>query len=339
MKDKSLDSSYRECAIDEATVDPYDYASEVWNGIVDDKALKFYNKLRQAAGTSFDVFFKPAINCDTVDFVLISMSRGILLVNICEDLSKLDEAHKRIEAVKSNIFNIHLRTIKIDSVMNSSVFNCVKTALYFPNNSQEEISSKITELNNTTNANLDKQYPTEPKHTKDHFAYLYRFTDDTDLDEEIKHISSRGFRYDYYEELVNMISSKWHSYRDGDLNFRLSQRQKEIVRSDSKRLRVKGVAGCGKTQVVANRAVEQHLKTGDRVLIITFNISLIQYIRMRINQVPADFSPNMFEVINYHQFFKSKANLYADRRIQLSDFDDAHYFDSYRDDISKYTQL
>ena len=338
-RDTCIDSTYHERAIEETIIDPYDYASDVWKGIVDDKVLKFYNRLRQASGVSFDVFFKPAINCDTVDFVLISKSRGIFLINICEDLSEIDNFYKRMEAIKSNIFNIHLRTIKIDSVMNSSVFNCVKTALYFPNNSQDEICSKITELNNIKNANLGKQYSTEPKNTKDHFAYLYRFTDGTDLDEEIKHISSRGFKYDYYEELVNMITSKWHSYKDGDLGFRLSQRQKEIVRSDSQRLRVKGVAGCGKTQVVANRAVEQHLKTGDRVLIITFNISLIQYIRMRINQVPADFSPNMFEVINYHQFFKSKANLYADRRIQLSDFDDPHYFDSYRDDICKYKSI
>ena len=339
QKVMSLDSGYRECAIDEATIDPYDYASEVWNGIVDDKVLQFYNKLRQAAGTSFEVFFKPAINCDTVDFVLLSKSRGILLINVCEDLSELDDAYKRIESVKSNIFNIHLRTIKIDSIMNSSVFNCVKTALYFPNNTQGEVSSKIAELNNVINAKLDESHPLQKPHTKDHFAYFFRFMDSSNLDEDIAKISSRGFRYDYYEELVNMISTKWHSYKDGDLNFRLSQRQKDIVRSRSTRIRVKGVAGCGKTQVVANRAVEQHLKTGDRVLIITFNISLIQYIRMRINQVPADFSPNMFEVINYHQFFKSKANLYANQKVHLEDFDDPHYFDSYRNKISKYKSI
>ena len=74
------------------------------------------------------------------------------------------------------------------------------------------------------------------------------------------------------------------------------------------------MAGCGKTQVVANRAVERFLKTGKKVLVITFNISLIQYIWMRIRQVPADFPTNFFEVVNYHQFFRSKANLYSGKK-------------------------
>ena len=38
-----------------------------------------------------------------------------------------------------------------------------------------------------------------------------------------------------------------------------------------------------------------------KVLIITYNLSLMQYIMMRIKQVPADFSLNMFEITNYHQ--------------------------------------
>lgn len=136
-----------------------------------------------------------------------------------------------------------------------------------------------------------------------------------------------------------MISSKWHSYKDGDPNVVLSTRQQKIVRSYNNRLRVKGVAGCGKTQVVANRAVEQHIKTGERVLIITFNITLIQYIRMRINQVPADFSPNMFEIINYHQFFKSKANQYSNKSIQIEDFDNSKFFEPYSDKIKKYKTI
>ena len=95
------------------------------------------------------------------------------------------------------------------------------------------------------------------------------------------------------------------------------------------------MAGCGKTQTVANRAVEKHLQTGDKVLILTFNISLIQYIRMRINQVPADFSTSKFEIANYHQFFISMANRYSSRMFNLSDFDDPNYFASCAEKIKK----
>lgn len=330
-RDKSIDTQYQECAIDEACPDPYDYAAEVLSGIVDEKIIRFYNKLRLASIPSYDVFFRPAINCDIADFVLTSKSHGILLINVCENIDYLESTFERVEALKSNLFNIHLRTIKIDSIMYSSVYNCIKTALYFPNNTNEEVNNKIRELNAHKNEN--KSTP------KDYFAYLYSFTDSSNLRDELSKIGSRGFKYEYYDELVNLISTKWHSYKDGDLNFRLTQRQKDIVRSNSKRLRVKGVAGCGKTQVVANRAVEQHIKTGERVLIITFNISLIQYIRMRIQQVPADFSPNMFEVINYHQFFKSKARQYTNKEINLFDFDDSTFFNSYKSKINKYKSI
>lgn len=336
-RSNSLNVQYRECALEENYCDPYDYAAEVLTGIVYENVINFYNKVRQVSSQSYDVFFRPAINCDTADFVLTSKSNGILLINVCDDIENVEEAVNRIEAVKSNIFNLHLRTIKIDSVTNPSVYNCVKTGLYFPNHTQEDVNRKIKELNDSKNEELNQRYGNRPY--KDYFVYLYRFTNESNLNEEIGRISCRGFKFEYYEELVNLISSKWHSYKEGDLNFRLSPRQKDIVRSSSKRIRIKGVAGCGKTQVVANRAVEQHLKTGDRVLIITFNISLIQYIRMRINQVPADFSPNMFEVINYHQFFKSKARQYTDKTISLLDFDDSNFFTPYRDKIQKYKSI
>ena len=264
----------------------------------------------------------------------VSISKGIVLLNVCNDLSTLDDCFNRVESIKENIFNIHLRTIKIDSIMYRSVYNCVKTGLYFPNSNETEIKAKIKELNKDKNA--------ERKNTtseKDYFAYMQVITKQTNLKDTLGQLNSRGYKYEYFEELTNLISAKWHSYKRGDLNFRLTSKQKEIVRSDKSRLRIKGVAGCGKTQVVANRAVEQHLKTGDRVLIITFNISLIQYIRMRISQVPADFAPNMFEITNYHQFFKSKANQYVSKKLDLQDFDDANFFDSYRDKIKKYKTI
>ena len=327
-KESLVNTNYIETATDELIVDPYDYAAEVYDGVVDKQIIEFYNKLREFGGTSYDVYFRPNINCDVVDFVLIGKSKGILLINVCNDISLFEEEYRRVEKIKEYLFCVHLKSIKVDTILNSKTYNCVKTALYFPNNSSKEVEERINEVNNKLNAN-HKQ--------KDNFAYFLRFTNESDLKKELNGIYTSAFKYDYYDEFVNLISTGWHSYNDGDLNFHLSLRQKDIVRHKGRRLRVKGVAGSGKTQVVANRAVEQHIKTGERVLIITFNLSLIQYIRMRINQVPADFSPNMFEIINYHQFFKSKANLYASQKEY--DFDDSEYFLPYKNKIRKYKSI
>ena len=335
----NMNLNYTEKADNVATVDPYDYAAEVLEGVIGHKTLEFYNRLRESCGLSYDVYFRPKINCDVVDFVLISKSKGILLINVCNDISLFEDEYKRIETIKEYLFGVHLKRIKIDTITVPRTFNCIKTALYFPYNTAQEVEEKINELNIKKNAELREKAKSEYK-DKDYYAYLYRFTNESKLGNELNRINSAEFRYSYYEEFVNLISARWHSYRDGDLNFHLSKEQKSIVRDNNTRLRVKGVAGSGKTQVVANRAVEQHIRTGECVLIITFNISLVQYVRMRINQVPADFAPNMFEIVNYHQFFKSKANQYACEKVNsLADFDNPEYFYPYRESIKKYKSI
>lgn len=342
MRSNALNDAYKEVADTIDIADPYDFSAKSICEVGSKSIIKFYDSLRQACESSYEVFFRPTINCDTVHFVLASKNKGIILINVCENLSKLDNEFRRIEGVKSNIFNIHLRTIRADSIATPGIYNCIKTALFFPTSSKDEVEKKIKELNRRKNDEIkdtldDRDYIDYKD--KDYYAYLYRFTNELNVKHTLSTIQLNNFKTEYYNELVNIIFTNWHSYKDADLNFRLSPKQKEIVKNDNLRLRVKGVAGCGKTQVVANRAVERHIKTGERVLIITFNISLIQYIRMRINQVPADFFPNMFEIINYHQFFKSKANQYSGRKIQVDDFDDARYFDAYRNKIQKYKTI
>ena len=262
-----------------------------------------------------------------IDVLMTSASRGIVLVNICYDISTLEDDFKHIENIKSYIFNTHLKTIKVDSIINKSVYGCVKTALYFPNASKKEVADKFEDIKKDTQS-AGRGY-----------EYLIKLFPSDNFSDVFEKTHAYGLRHDYIEELVGIIVGHWHPYTEGDTNFRLTDRQKSIVRSDNNRLRVKGVAGCGKTQTVANRAVEKHLQTGDKVLILTFNISLIQYIRMRINQVPADFSTSKFEIANYHQFFISMANRYSGRMFNLSDFDDPNYFASCAEKIKRYKTI
>lgn len=331
-RDEALNNNYVEHATQQKMPDDYEYAVECYRGTVDDNVLNFFEKIRKECSSSYSVFIRPTIGIDVPDVVLANISRGIILINVCKDLSNLEADYQRIENIKNYLFNTHLRTIKIDSIINRSVYGCVKTALYFPNSSQQEVEKKLDVLNNE----MQKR---NSNTTKNYFSYLIKLFSQSDFNQELNKISSRAFKYDYYDELLKIIIGQWHSYKDGDTNFHLTKRQKEIVRSSNSRLRVKGVAGCGKTQVVANRAVERHLKTGDTVLILTFNISLIQYVRMRINQVPADFNTTKFEITNYHQFFLSMANKYSDKKIALTDFDDQNFFAPHESEISRYKTI
>lgn len=331
-RDEALNNNYVEHAAQQRMPDDYEYAVECYRGVVDDNVLFFFNKIRSECSSSYSVFVRPSIGVDTTDVVLANIGRGIILINVCKDIRNLEVEYQRVENIKSYLFNTHLRTIKIDSIINRSIYGCVKTALYFPNSSRQEVEKELEALNNE----MRDKYGNS---NKNYFSYLIKLFPQSDFNEELNRISSRAFKYDYYDELIKIIIGDWHSYKDGDTNFHLTRRQKDIVRYSNNRLRVKGVAGCGKTQVVANRAVERHLQTGDTVLILTFNISLIQYVRMRINQVPADFNTTKFEITNYHQFFLSMANRYSNKKIALTDFDNQNFFAPYESEISRYKTI
>lgn len=335
QNDRGINEAYEECA--EETFFKDDYSTDCLKGIVAPHLLRLYNMVREKEEKSYDIFLRPSIGSDNVDIVLANISRGIVLLNVCEDIKLLKEEYLRLETVKSNIFDSIIKTIKFDAVINKSVFNCVKIGLYVPEISDE----KLTEAVNEVNAQMNEEAKEINKHHKEknYFEYFTFITDAENSVTALDHISSRSFRYDYYDEFVKAIVGKWHSYKDGDETFKLNKTQEKIVRDERKRIRYKGVAGCGKTQIVANRAVEQHLRTGEKVLIVTFNISLIQYIRMRIAQVPADFSMNMFEIVSYHQFFKSKANLCMSKNLSLSDWDDKQFFKPYADKTQRYKTI
>ena len=345
-RNETINGKYIEKAENISYSDDYDYAAESLRGVVCDDVIDCYNKIRTYCGKSYDIFFRPNICTDVPDIVLASLSHGIILLNVCDNIEHLEVYYRRIENIRSFLFGTHLKSIKIDSVLNRSVYNSVKTALYIPKSSKPEVEKQIARINEVLNSNRRKAIAKEQKckesdvkiEDKDFFEFILLLYPSDDLNIRLNSLRANGFKADYYNELLSIIVGHWHSYKDGEQNFRLSDRQKEFVRSDSNRLRVKGVAGCGKTQVVANRAVEQHLRTGDKVLILTFNISLIQYVRMRINQVPADFSTSKFEITNYHRFFKSMANRYADG-VSLSDYDNADFFAPYANEIVRYKTI
>lgn len=342
---EGIDENYKELAEQKAITEDYDYAAECMRGYVNDDLLNLYNETRSKCYLSYDVIFlKPAINTDTVDLLLAGLGKGIILLNICKesDIENIKIAIKRIENIKNIIIDTHLKTTKIDSIINKSVYNCIKIALYFPYLTETEINEKLQEIKATPNGNNDKNEELQEDYiyiSKKTIEYLIVIGKDSNVIDIFSKQKANSFKSEYYTELINIIAGNWHSYKDGDENFHLNKKQEEIVRSTQTKIRIKGVAGCGKTQIVANRAVERHIQTGEKVLIITFNISLIQYIRMRISQVPADFAMNMFEITSYHQFFRSKANQYGKQKLSLCDWDNAKFFEPYKNNIEKYETI
>lgn len=137
--------------------------------------------------------------------------------------------------------------------------------------------------------------------------------------------------------MVKDLSPKWHSYREG-IPVRLTRQQESLSTSiEGAQRKISGVAGSGKTQVLATRAINAQVRTGGNVLILTFNITLANYMRMRLSQVRADFPWDKIDIDYYHRFFRKYANL-NNLHIHLGSYDEVDFFEG-ATELKKYDAI
>ena len=142
-----------------------------------------------------------------------------------------------------------------------------------------------------------------------------------------------------YKNFKRYLQPSLHKPKEGKKTV-YSKEKQELIRSECKpKRKIKGLAGGGKTFVLAKRAVNAYLRTNDRVLILCYNLSLKNYIRDRINEVKEKFSRNDFYITNYHQFFKSEANNNNLDIESLRSFTDTAFFEPVKDKIKKYQAI
>lgn len=329
----SLNSQYSEQS-QQTHIDEYYCGDECLKGILPDTVIQAYHNLSNAcAQSSFELYLRPTLGIERPDFLMTHFDRGVVVVNVCNDISQFFSEYERVEAVKQALIDTYIKSLKIGTIINPATYNSIKVGLYFSTASPEDVSKKCEEyygdiLERWEENGRRGRCPQDPTQ---YLVKLYSHNSQTTL----RNVRCQGFRNDFYQEIKDTIFGSWHSYSQGDLTLRLTNRQNALVENDSSRLRIKGVAGCGKTQIVAHKAVKEHIRTGTKVLIVTYNIALIQYIKMRINQVPADFSTDAFEIINYHQFFISKARRYSGNHIPFGASDSPNFFDNHVEAIKK----
>lgn len=116
--------------------------------------------------------------------------------------------------------------------------------------------------------------------------------------------------YEPEEEIDDEFKPNWHSYKDGK-HINLTTIQKNLAESvANKQQKISGVAGSGKTQVLAIRAVNAQKRTGGDILILTYNKTLSNYLHFRLDEVRADFDWDKITICNYHKFYKDQAENY-----------------------------
>ncbi|WP_379969617.1 UvrD-helicase domain-containing protein [Ectobacillus sp. sgz5001026] len=296
--------------------------------------LSFLQKLNN----DYLVYFQPFLNGSLPDFVILHKTKGILVIEVkdwnlnlykihnkdwylytCYSNARIKSPIKQVQDYKDHIYS-YIEGFVEASIHNSRKYGYIQTAVYFHNSTEKEALdfckdcrsyNKWVDILGGDSLHFDK------------FRNMRYF----------KQTLSEDYTSNYYEEFQLFFAPSIHLLELGK-EIIYSKEQQKLIKSKKEEIKIKGVAGSGKTFVLAKRAVNAHKRTRGRVLILTYNITLRNFIRDKLNQVRDEFPWNMFHIDNYHNFINTMANEYD---VEVETYENIHMFDG--KEIQKYDSI
>lgn len=295
--------------------------------------LTLLRYLEATLDDSYEVYFNPYLNGDRPDIIILRKGHGALVIEVKDwqlEYHYLDQRKKwhiidpktnndavekspidQVLKYKENLFDLHiddLLSLKIQDIRNFSMVGC---AIYFHNATDDEINNKIV-----VPFKDDRRWN---KFLSYNVGFIGKDTlTNGGVDRVLSKFyinaswQSRYFTDKIYANFKRVLTPTAHMMQDGHpINY--DDRQREIINRPVQLMRVKGVFGSGKTTVLAARAVSAYTrlkatKRNPKVLILTYNLTLRNFIHDKLRQVPSHFIIQDFVIINYHQFINAELN-------------------------------
>ncbi len=257
--------------------------------------LKFHNA---------NIYYKPLINGDMPDILILEEDKGVILIEICKiklsdyiikdkntfKSKKADEIIlspiKKLSNFKNNLFKMHIDGLLVEKVKsNNKAFNIIKNVVVF----QNETDKSIIDFFGSDYIDYTKLS------SKDNFQNIPFLA------------QTKFFTQKIYKNFLTALTPTFHKKEEG-IQLHYTKQQEKLSVSKIGQFKIRGVAGAGKTYILAKRAVNSHIRHSGNVLILTFNKSLKQYISHKLNEIPEDFDCKFFHIDNYHNFMTTVAN-------------------------------
>lgn len=293
--------------------------------------------LEHTLDDSFEVYFNPFLNGDRPDMLIMRKNYGVMIIEVKDwnlDNFELNEKRKwvytpnksvvkspidQVLKYKNNLFDLHVEDLLEAKIKDIRNFNIVSCAVYFHCADHLYLENMLI-----TPYEEDKKYQTFLKYNIDFLGYdsLEKGYFNSLLKKRylIADRPSCFFTDILYDNFKRLLSPPLHLRSQG-VPYNYSDKQKEIIygkfengiRKVQLEQRIKGVFGSGKTTVLAARAVQAYKRASERnenprILILTFNITLKNFIHDKINKVDEEFPIDKFIIINYHQFINAELN-------------------------------
>ena len=317
----------------------YDPRLAVQNGLMSADLMRLYLILiNRVELTDEDfVILQPDINGDRPDVVVVRPNKGILIINLYEhDLKEkripisceyvIISQLSAIQVYQENLIHLHVQDMIGKVIADNRNWSMVKKMILFTKNTQHEVDCFFQ--------GIDKKYT---------HCCGNEFLSDAGLQKKL--LYELRFNYDnpQFDEktlksFLHIINPQWHSYKEGK-NVTLSTAQGHLVDSRAgKKQKISGVAGSGKTQVLATRAVNAQIRTGRKVLILTFNKTLANFVHYRLGEVRADFPWDKIVVDYYHGFFRAQANSLG-LHVYFNSYNNETFFEQVKGQTERYAAI
>ena len=304
--------------------------------------------LKDHLDDTYEVFFNPYLDGDRPDIIILKEHCSAFIIEVKDWNLKnfsitennkwkvFDGSKSSIKAspqsqvfrYKKNLYDLHLPVIGLARITNPNFYNLVHCFVYFHNSDKNVIDSlyspaeeKHKEEQSRLNHDFKEKLIAFDSYEKKR-DYLSRkkrnlqrdknmsFGDDrlAHLVKKIKQNSIHSlFSESVYRDFKRRLSPPEHTLNQGR-PVKFDNKQLALTKSENGKNKIKGVAGCGKTSILSQRAINASQRHNSTVLILTFNITLKNYIRDKISDIQGCRDFSTIEISNYHQFFNSQVN-------------------------------
>ena len=327
----------------EAIYNEYDLRLQIQNHVLSPQKARVAWRMENILSVDDLMYIDAVVNEVAVDFIVVRPNKGVLLLNVFEeDLNEctLSEDQKEIdvrgELYQSPIDLINLCQLSIkdgieellmSTIEDSRNFGLIKKVVVFSENTINEIKDFFGYEGNVVNYT---------------FVFGKEFIENRNVTQHL--YTTTGFLYNnnafddvVKRKLAKIISPSWHSYQEGRIDMQPIGVQKRLSESSMTQQKISGVAGSGKTQVLAFRAINAMKRTGGDVLVLTYNITLANYLKLRLSEIREDFSWEKIDIYPYHQFFRIRA-AECQLHVEFSSYENEAFFANARD-YKKYSAI
>ena len=319
----------------EAIYNEYDLRLQIQNQVLSPQKARVAWRLENILSVDDIMYVDAVVNEVAVDFIIVRPNKGVLLLNVFEEnLNEctLSEDQKKIEVRRNfyqspvDLINLCQSSIKdgieellMTTIENSRNFSLIKKVVVFSENTIAEIKDFFGYEGNVANFTFvfGKEFIKNREVTQNLYTTIGFLYNNKAFDNVVK------------RKLAQIISPSWHSYQEGRIDMHPIGAQRRLSESSDIQQKISGVAGSGKTQVLAFRAVNAMRRTGGDVLVLTYNITLANYLKFRLSEIRDDFSWEKIDVYPYHQFFRIRASECM-KHVEFGSYQDETFFDNSR---------